>query len=178
MAFTEYHDLIDDVYATAAATAVLPSVFGESAPESVIDFGCGTGAWLHVCRTYGVKRLVGVDGPAGRAPTVMVFADLTHPLSLGRYDLALCLEVAEHLPESAADVIVSTLVGASDRILFSAATPGQGGAGHINEQPHAYWDAKFAAAGFDMVPVDVQGVSRDAAYWYADNLRLYVKESP
>ena len=36
----------------------------------------------------------------------------------------------------------------SSIIVFTAATPGQGGDDHINEQLHSYWVAKFQAAGF------------------------------
>lgn len=50
--------------------------------------------------------------------------DLTKPLHLNRrFDLALSLEVAEHLPKKSAEIFVDTLCKLSDTIIFSAAIP-------------------------------------------------------
>ena len=59
------------------------------------------------------------------------------------FDLAICFEVAEHLEEHWADRLVDTLSDCAPIIVFSAATPGQGGSYHHNEQPHSYWLDKF-----------------------------------
>jgi hypothetical protein len=56
------------------------------------------------------------------------------PLQWWRFDLALCLEVAEHLPAAAGDSLVRRLASVGARILFSAAIPGQGGRNHVNEK--------------------------------------------
>src|SRR5262249_48198784 len=65
-----------------------------------------------------------------------------------RYDIAISLDVAEHLPEKVADRYVGLLCGLSSIVIFSAATPGQGGTDHVNEQPHSYWIEKFSACGY------------------------------
>jgi hypothetical protein len=63
--------------------------------------------------------------------------------------LVSCLEVLEHLPEAEAESAVNRICACSDEwILFSAAPPGQGGNGHINCQPKAYWMGLFESAGF------------------------------
>ena len=62
-----------------------------------------------------------------------------------RFDLVPSIEVAEHLPSGAADRFIESLTRHSDLVLFSAATPGQGGTGHQNEQFPDYWAAQFAA---------------------------------
>ena len=36
----------------------------------------------------------------------------------------------------------------SDRVIFTAALPGQGGTHHVNEQPHEFWDELFRACGY------------------------------
>lgn len=60
--------------------------------------------------------------------------DVGAPIELHRrFDLVLCLEVAEHLPASAADTLVRSLTGLGNVIAFSAAIPFQGGANHVNE---------------------------------------------
>ena len=119
--------------------------------ERVVDFGCGIGGWLAAAQQLGAKEIQGFEGPwIFQADTVVPkecikIANLAEEtFDLGqRYDLALTIEVAEHLPEAAADGFVRTLVLASDKVLFSAALPGQGGLGHINEQPLVYWVNKF-----------------------------------
>ena len=40
------------------------------------------------------------------------------------------------------------LCGLSSIVIFSAATPGQGGTDHVNERPHSYWIEKFSARGY------------------------------
>ena len=88
----------------ASARAVIPRVLGLTGARSVVDVGCGTGAWSWACRELGVPQVVGVDGayvPAEHRGHVTEFIerDLAGPLDLGRsFALALCLEVAEHLP--------------------------------------------------------------------------------
>jgi hypothetical protein len=79
--------------------------------------------------------------------------DLTvaRPLPGAPWDLAVCCEVAEHLEARHADVFVQNLASASDTIFLTAAEVGQeGGLNHVNEQPNAYWIAKFEGRGFKL----------------------------
>ena len=101
--------------------------------------------------------------------------DLTEPLVLERnYDLVLCLETGEHLPEEAADTLVATCVLHSDEVVFGAAVPGQEGKGHINCQPHEYWHEKFKIHGFDVYDA-IRPKIQDARVspWYRANIFLY-----
>ena len=66
------------------------------------------------------------------------------------FDVAISMEVAEHLPEKIADRYVDLLTGLSNIIVFTAAYPGQGGDDHVNEQPALYWISKFQARAFNM----------------------------
>jgi SAM-dependent methyltransferase len=125
------------------------------APKSVIDVGCGTCLWLAALRSRGVTDILGVDGswvPRDQlAIPEALFQEhnLTNPLALDRgFDLALCLEVAEHLPAEAAEPLVRSLTAAAPVVVFSAAIPGQGGDGHVNEQWPGYWADLFAAKEF------------------------------
>lgn len=173
--FTTYSDQNDRNVSYHSARVALQPLIAERAIQSVVDFGCGTGSWLYAAKVFGVTDLVGVDGPAGESPGEYVEHDLTVPLVLGRrFDLAICVEVAEHLPESASAVLLDTITDHSDLVLFSAATPGQGGDGHINEQPHQYWDTRFLVRGYSLHKATTNG---HMAKWYRANLRLYVKEA-
>jgi 2-polyprenyl-3-methyl-5-hydroxy-6-metoxy-1,4-benzoquinol methylase len=110
--------------------------------RSCVDVGCGTGLWLAVLREKGVERIQGYDGPwvldtGALAIPSECFSpvDLNKPLDGGtKFDLAMSLEVAEHLAPANSEAFVDTLTKMADIILFSAAVPGQGGAEHINER--------------------------------------------
>jgi SAM-dependent methyltransferase len=141
--------------AQESAREILPIVLDVIKPASVIDIGCGTGNWLTIAHELGVHEILGVDGSWVKgqlaiSPENFIEHDLSTPLKLDRrFDLALSLEVAEHLPSSAARVFVQSLCEAADVVLFSAAIPGQGGRRHVNEQWPAYWAELFAALRYE-----------------------------
>jgi SAM-dependent methyltransferase len=154
--------------------------------SSVLDVGCGRGAWIDEWRRAGVEDIFGVDGfyvdpnrLAVPAKYVAAF-DLSKPLRLNRrFDLVQSLEVAEHISASEADSFVDSLVAHGDIIMFSAAVPGQGGEFHVNEQPYEYWREKFTRR--DFVLVDFIRPNIDAARqiepWYRYNTLLFVHKS-
>jgi len=140
-------------YNRRAPERVVPRLVELFAPASVVDVGCGLGTWLAGFRDRGVTRLLGIDqslsGEFLLGPAQFRAADFTRDLnSETTFDLALCLEVAEHLPQEAADRFVESLCRLAPTIVFSAAIPGQGGDGHCNEQWPAYWWNKFAKRGY------------------------------
>lgn len=152
---------------------------------SVLDVGCGRGAWLAEWRNRGIEDVLGVDGHYVDTATLLVpgenfrHYDLAEPLDFARrFDLAECLEVAEHIDAQKADVLLDSIVRHTGVVLFSAATPGQGGEHHVNEQPLEYWADKFAARGyrcFDCIRDKVlhhKGIEP----WYRYNTLLYVRE--
>jgi SAM-dependent methyltransferase len=142
--------------------------------RSVVDVGCGSGsvmdalkqrglsvrgldyseAALKICRDKGLEVLKFDLEQGGEIPNLAA-------------DLALSTEVAEHLPPETADSYVDFLVGIADIVVITAATPGQGGTDHVNEQPNAYWIEKFAARGFGHDPDETQSWRRD---WRARNV--------
>lgn len=169
--------------AIGSARAVLPIAYAACNPQSVVDVGCGEGAWLTVWRELGVGEILGLDGAHVRqdrlmlAPGEFMATELNHPPAVARrFDLAQSLEVAEHLAPEAADRFVATLCALSDIVLFSAAVPGQGGEMHINEQHPSWWAARFKAQGyesFDAVRPQLREAAVDVAPWYKFNTVLY-----
>ena len=169
-----------------AASRVLPVLSDFHKPRSVIDIGCGTGTWLSVAQeVFGTQDILGLDGGYVNLDDLMirrdsfVATDLRRGFDAGRrYDLAICLEVAEHLPEKSGDLLVDSLVNASDFILFSAALPGQGGHLHINEQPFEYWIGKFEQRGYGFYDLIRPLVWQDAEvdWWYRQNVFCVVKD--
>ena len=143
------------IYNENSAEEVFPFLIKSFNPQSVIDIGCGLGTWLSVVRKLGVTDIIGVDGAYVDTTTLhipienFIKKDLTKPFDLDRkFDMAICLEVAEHIDEYAADDFVKSLTHHADIILFSAAVPYQGGQRHVNEQWPDYWQKKFITHGF------------------------------
>ena len=167
---------------------IVPKIIELLNPESVIDIGCGIGTFLYCFKEQGIKTVLGIDGPWVDKELLYKFIskeefkeqNLESPLNLPRkYDLVICLEVAEHLSEKAADDFIKNLVDAGDVILFSAAIPLQGGQNHINEQWSDYWISKFNSHGyrFDDVLKNLFWNEKDIFWWYKQNMVLFVKDS-
>jgi methyltransferase family protein len=171
----------------ASAREIVPLLL-ELIPNinSVIDIGCGDGTWLSVFTQFGVKETVGVDG-AYVAPDELQFPAsgfICHDLatrfhSERRYDLVLCLEVAEHLPAQSAADLVEGLTMLGDMVVFSAAVPGQEGTEHVNPQFPEYWAKLFGQHHFAPVDCIRRRVwnNPNVCYWYAQNTIVYVKQN-
>jgi SAM-dependent methyltransferase len=169
--------------ARRSAETILPFVLQVVQPRSVVDVGCGLGSWLAVAHDLGVERILGIDGPyvdreALEIPSDRFFAhDLSSHLSIDEsFDLALSLEVAEHLPSTNASQFVAGLVQLAPAVLFSAAVPFQGGTGHQNEQWPAYWARLFRQHDYVALDFIRQRFWSDEGtrYFYAQNTVLYV----
>jgi SAM-dependent methyltransferase len=168
--------------AEASSRVIVPYVLELVHPASVVDVGCGTGSWLATFRDLGVERVRGVDGdwvPREQLeipPEDFVAADLGSGISLDeRFDLAVSLEVAEHLPEKSAGMFVDSLTRLAPVVLFSAAVPGQPGHGHINAQWPEYWIAHFERQGY--VPIDALRpriwADESVKYFYRQNALMF-----
>ena len=169
--------------ADSSAREILPFIFQLIQPASVVDVGCGTGEWLSVCQELGLKDIQGLDFHAGdllKIPkTSFQQLDLGKKFALERpYDLAISLEVGEHLPAEAAEGFVGSITRLAPVVLFSAAIPSQGGTGHVNEQWPDYWAALFEK--FEYVPVDCIRPrfweNERVTSYYAQNIVLYVRK--
>lgn len=166
-----------------SAQAVVPVVMEQLRPRKVLDIGCGEGHWLAAFKAAGC-RVHGVDGDYVPTENRVLGTpeytawDLRTPLpnsvrSWGA-DLVLCLEVAEHLPAERAQTFVEDLCASGRQVLFSAAVPRQGGYGHLNEQPRAYWVHLFDQLGFrcdDEIRTMI-AAREDVAWWYRQNVVL------
>jgi hypothetical protein len=168
-----------------AARAAVPLIVQRLSPKSVIDLGCNDAAWLRVFADFGIIDVIGADFDEPDPDTLQipveryVRVNLSKPFRLERrFELAMCLEVAEHLPPIAADTIVESLTLLSPVVLFSAAIPFQGGHRHLNEQWQSWWAERFMRCGY--LPCDCfrdEFWSNEAiAPWYAQNALLFLSE--
>ena len=173
--------------AASSASACVPLLYELLRPNSVVDVGCGQGHWLAEFARLGVGDVLGVDGSYAADEDRLLIPqskfldhDLSSPLSLHRqFSVALCLEVAEHLHAEAARQLVENLTTLAPCIVFSAAIPGQGGIGHVNEQWPWYWQEIFH--DFEYVQLDIirpliwKNVA--IAPWYRQNIFVYASKS-
>ena len=180
-----YHHT-NEIHNSKDALEVLPFVFNYIFPKSIVDIGCGNGSWLEAAKILGIKNVKGVDGIKADKNDLLIeefeflLHDLTTPLALNKkFDLAISLEVAEHLPESASDTFIANICRHSDVVLFSAAIPNQGGQFHINEQWPEYWHLKFKVHGFFAYDILRQEFwdHKNVLWWYSQNMIIYAKEN-
>ena len=152
--------------------------------SKVVDIGCGSGSWLAPFANMG-KVIAGYDFGDGVENNLYIPIqayhkhDLTTPLDLKKqFDLAISLEVAEHLEKEHAYNLISILTNASDLILFSAAIPGQNGVHHVNCQWPDYWAYLFVKHGFSAYDIlrPIFWRNTNIRPWYRQNIILYAKD--
>jgi SAM-dependent methyltransferase len=185
---TEYNSAFFDEQqerSAQSAREIVPTVMRLIRPKSVVDVGCGVGAWLKVFKELGVKDVVGLDGNWALRYWQLeshefIDQDVAASISLSRrFDLVVCLEVGEHVPADSAPILVESLCKLGPVVLFSAAVPLQGGVHHVNEQWPDYWAALFEARGY----TTVDGIratfwnNPKIDWWYVQNSLLFVDSS-
>lgn len=179
---TELHNMTSPNIIVPLVLELYPTI------KSVVDFGCGLGTWLRAFKEHGAQEILGLDGKwfdrskltKNINESEFRIVDLEAPVQLNKtYDLVISLEVAEHLPEKAADTFVKSLVNSGKVILFSAAIPGQGGQNHINEQYPEYWEKKFSQYGYIFHDIlrDKIWNNENVDFWYKQNIFIVAHES-
>jgi SAM-dependent methyltransferase len=155
------------------------------APASVLDIGCGVGAYLHLFQLLGATRILGLDGiPAGAtalADDAYQMHDLAQPCEFStKFDLVVCVEVAEHLDARHADILLDNITRhAGQVIVFSAAELGQPGHGHINCAPIEQWLEMLAVRGWYPELMDSLGMRSLATFsWFRRNLVVLRRGDP
>ena len=97
-----------------SAEIIVDILHDQFRPKRLVDLGAGCGIYSHRFATHGVD-VVTVDGVVPPAefsyPVPIQVRDLTIPFEnvWGSFDLSLCLEVAEHIPEPLADAFLDNL---------------------------------------------------------------------
>lgn len=168
-----------------SAQIILPFVNEWVKPNSVIDVGCGVGAWLSACKSLGIEELTGLDGNYVSQEQLLIskdqfiVTDLENKIVVNTtYDLAICLEVGEHLSNKRAESFIYDLCNLSDIILFSAAVPGQEGTLHINEQYPDYWIDLFSKNDFECFDClrPLFWKNNEVQFWYKQNIMLFMSK--
>jgi SAM-dependent methyltransferase len=143
--------------------------------KSVLDVGCGEGHAVNYFRKLGVIAH-GIDGSMDnvqRAVTPIQWHWIHNIPFVMPVDLVWCSEVAEHIPEENVPDLIQVLCNGKI-IAFNAAPPGQGGYGHVNEQPATYWIDKFVDRDYTYHDYDTDWLREIAGEdnpnsWFARN---------
>ena len=187
----KYNELYDEGFyeehaagMSSSAEVVLGLVYSLYSSKSVIDIGCGRGAWLNAAESFGATTLKGFDGSwikkedlfSKKIDFVPVNFSDSLPEVNEKYDLCISVEVAEHLPESKAESFIDLLCQSSDTILFGAAINYQGGTNHINEQWQTYWIKLFKARDYECIDCIRGAIWNNASveWWYRQNTFLFI----
>lgn len=169
-----------------AANTILSLVI-DALPQvnSAVDFGCGVGTWLAVLKEKGVDDIRGLEGPWVEQALLKISKEELSQVNFEegvkldkKYDLAITLEVAEHLKPKTAGSFVESLTEASDFVMFSAAIPFQGGTNHVNEQWPDYWVEHFTDKGYVLLDFIRMKIWDDQSIpvWYRQNILMFVKK--
>ena len=146
--------------------------------KSLIDFGCGNADLVRGFLSRGIQAY-GIEGTRNCTPYIqlpyiddekehlsvfnrVMIHDLRTPIHEyfdGKYyphptiniktDLAICLEVAEHLEEEYANELILNIINVSDNVIFTAASPSQLGHYHVNLRPLRWWIEYFESYNYE-----------------------------
>lgn len=167
----------------SSARIMLETLKGVFDFKTVLDVGCGDGRWLKQCSALGVEAFIGVDGPWTDGRRLLISADkikihdLANRFDLNRrFDLAISVEVAEHVAPEHSEQFIANLVAHSDCVLFGAAIPYQGGFRHINERWQSSWAEIFERQGYRVFDLlrSTLWTNTSIHVWYKQNTLTYI----
>ncbi len=156
-------------------------------PQSVLDIGCSAGVLVGEIKA---EYRMGIDASAtAKNIFELLFPECKFELYdldsddrwLGHFDLILCMEVAEHIKNTANLLrLVKESASPSGCTLFwSAAPPGQRGSGHVNLRPYRWWRRQLTDLGWKAdepaTAMFFDAVDGKVPQHYADNTRVYRK---
>jgi SAM-dependent methyltransferase len=165
-----------------AASRIFAALPDQLPRQTVADIGCGTGTFLvasGAAQTFGIEGSWVTPDMLDDPAIVFESRDLEQPFTGPAVDLVLSLEVAEHLSPARGQGFVADLCAMAPAVLFSAAIPGQGGVGHINEQWQSLWAGYFLAHGrkpYDVLRPKIW-TDEGVPAWYRQNTVLYLDDA-
>lgn len=152
-------------------------------PSDALDLGCGPGIHTYALNENQVP-CIGIDIDERVDEKNYLIQESLLNLN-GKYtaNLVICFEVAEHIDPTNNDNIVNQIyqcMVSGSTLMFTAAQPGQGGVGHINNRKKVYWKEKFEQIGLvydektlkDCIEFCRQGYHMG---WFVNNLLCFKK---
>lgn len=151
-------------------------------PASVVDYGCGIGSYLQIFKRFSSSKVLGIDGIPASA--TVLNSDEYQQCDLGGIfefsttaELAICVEVMEHLTDDQALQLARTISeNTRNIILFSAAEVGQPGHNHINCRDLSEWLSRWENLGWYPDLYETLGVrALSTLCWFRRNLVLLTR---
>lgn len=146
----------------------------------IYDFGAGRGFYLNELAQAGAK-CIGMEGfhlNNFMHDDIRIW-DLTRPFQVEEKGIVLSFETMEHLPEWAEKTFLDSVTNACDsKLIFSCATPGQPGQGHINCRSHEYVIAQIEERGFKLQTADTLMIRKNVdknCDWLERNLLVFTR---
>ena len=184
----DYNDNFHNVHfqnSINSAKELIPLFLTYFNPKSVLDIGCGLGTWLSIFEQNKCE-IFGIDGDYVKQKDLVIDQNkflaynLNTPFNLKKkFDLAISLEVAEHIYPKNAKIFIDSVCLHSDIVLFSAAVPGQEGTMHYNEQYNEYWIDLFSQNGYqciDFLRHKIWNYNK-ISWWYRQNILIFIKKT-
>lgn len=174
-------------YSAPAVVRTFKSIYPNA--KTFLDVGSGSGAYAAQLARVGLKVVALERSASGRRMAIKEGVDCRYfdlskipPCVVdGRFDVAYCFEVAEHLPEKLAGSLIDFITNMTSNVVFTAAAPGQIGIGHINCQPKEYWINLFSESGFVYCDDITREMTRsfqkhEVIYWLTHNVMIFRQE--
>ena len=154
--------------------------FVNEGASSVVDFGCGIGAYVN----FFLDKGIAAEGYDGNPLTPELshglgkVLDLSEPFQLEQtYDWVVSLEVGEHLPQQYETIFIENLIRHSrNGIILSWAIKNQGGTGHFNEQNNDYIKAILKSYGLENDVEAEQKLRNTSGTWFKHSLMVFRKK--
>jgi hypothetical protein len=173
-----------ELHNESCSTELSKIIFEEFKPIAIFDVGCGLGNFIKDFQNLGCIAS-GTDGKWVLNQKYLlicdsnsiVVQDLNNPTKLipEKTDIVISLEVAEHLEPESSERFINYLCSTGSLVVFSAATPWQGGQGHINEKLSSYWIDLFKENGYEVSNYlrSLLWDNEDIFPWYRQNILIF-----
>ena len=149
--------------------------------DSLVDFGCGDASYAKAIaqRDLEVQAYDGNPVVVGETNGSASALDLSQPFDLNKnFDVVMSLEVAEHIPKKYEETYLDNLINHTNGwLIISWAVPGQGGKGHVNEQPPEYVLDLFDKKGFTYHDDYTQSLRQTVTncWWFKNTIFVFSK---
>lgn len=185
-------NFINDIYKTQVPMIKLIAeiINKQFHPKSLIDMGCGSGLYLAEFYKLGINvsgcdiNETALSWIKSILPDINVFvSDLRKKISFKqKFDLCLCLEVAEHIEEIYSHIFVENLINSSNIIIFSASPPEQPGIYHVNEHEQEFWINLFSEKNYNINWEETNLLKKNLKnqniiYWLVNNILVFCQNN-
>jgi hypothetical protein len=179
--YTDKEDMADHRFDERLCWAIIKlcGEFDIRRVKTIIDIGCGDGSYVKEFRRKGFT-CDGFDGcPLTEKIPYCGIKDLSKELvfiTAFKYDLAICLEVGEHIPQKYEQFFIDNICITSDNIILSWAIEGQGGLGHVNCRNNDYIIAEMKKRNFDYDAIATNFLRKNSTLpWFKNTLMAFYK---